>query len=603
MQFLTQMKPFDNFEIHEAILFVIELTDSIFEPLPELHNRSNLLEILKCLSELISRFITVAPNTGIGCYFHNSSKSNDGIDEFLPLRNINVKDMKKLSDFVEDIEKERIDLKTILGFSNDRKNVSIEELVTFIQQVFFQDIADQKPYNYKRVFIFTDNDKPLEYYDTEAKTRIKSIVRDIYDLHVSFNTFFIDTKQKPFDNSFYDDILRVDFGNDNGDTNETDFNNEKYEFDGPNLTPIMSSAIKSKILRTKEVKRVAFQCPLILNKENNFTIGIKGYTIVSHEKVGTRYKLFYEHDQIRQEAYSKRKYLNSKTGEEISKDKLKYLLSLGDTYVDINEKDDDKDANSDEQENFNKQTGISDDQNIYNDFENIGSFLSLIGFRDTQLCIKFYNNIDKSTFITPDEKQFQGSNATMTSLYKNLSTKKKSAIVWGKLKTNSKPGVYILSPSTFTDTNEGFYLYRLPFLEEIRKFPTLVNYKSGTDLPEYTGLLKITEAIMQYFNLKQAYKPSDFKNPNIEKYYNTLHDYLLQTEVNDTQYEIRETIKNDDTLKKISRIRNKIEMSSVSENETEQRLSRYLEVWNKLYSKIEQDFDTSGTKKSTKKTI
>lgn len=586
------MKPFENFELHEAILFVIELTDSIFEPSPELHNRCNLLEILHSLSGLISRFITIAPNTGIGCYFHNTNLTQDSLYEFLPLRNINVKDMKKLSDFIEDIEKGRIDMKTALGYTDDGQNVSIEDLVNSLQEIFFQDIPDQKPYNYKRVFLFTDNDKPLEYNDSEAKVRIKSIIKDIYDLHVSFNTFFIASEEKVFDTSFYNDILNV--GNDNY--------GEDNEFDGPNVTPIRSSAIKSKISRTKEVKRIAFQCPLILNKDENFSIGIRGYTILSHEKIGTRYKLFYEHENVRQEAFSKRKYLNSKTGEEITKDKLNYLLNLGDTFADINVNDDDDDeaSTNDEKPNDTLNTVSVEDKDIYNDYEKIGPFLSLIGFRSTDLCIKFYNNIDKSTFITPDERQVQGSTTALASLYKNLSIKKKSAIVWGKLKSNSNPGIYILSPSELKDINEGFYLYRLPFTEEIRKFPLLVDYNNGTNLPEYESLLKITEAIMQYFNLKQPYTATDFKNPNIQKYYKTLHDYLLQTEIADTQNAINESIQDDDTLRKISRIRNKIESSANSKNEVEQRLANYLELWNKVYQKIENDIDVTMDKKPKK---
>lgn len=564
---------YKKYDIHEGIVFCIELSSSMFQELAELDYKVQLVEILETLDQLMSQLVITRPGTGIGCYFSNCNKNDSkyGIYEFFSLSDINAKNMKQLSDLLEDLKYERTTLLKFLQF-NELKRTPLESLFGLVQEQFLKDVPGQKAFNNKKVFLFTDNDTPPEATDDEAKSRLRHLVDDLNDNYINFTTFFIGREDAPFNDSFYSDILRL--GAKAGS-----------EFDGPNTAPISASYIKSRILRKQEIKRIMFQCPLILEEDSKFTVGIKGYTIISHEKAGVRYKLVYEKEEIRKEAFSRRKYLDSKTGEDI-KEGLMKVFPYGD--LDINLTNDD----------------LSRIKKAYAEED---SFLKVIGFRSIEHCIHYFNNIDKATFVVPDESSFEGSVRTLSSLFKTLKRKGKAAVVWGKLKSNSNPAVFVLCPSDERSPNEGFYLYRVPFLDELRRFPAMLINHNTSNTADYQNMKEVTKNIMGYFNLKSGYEPSEFKNPTLQKHFKLLHDYLLQIEEepeNDTlEGKKSNLLAHDDSLRKLSQIREKIIESANSNDPQEQRMNKYLNIWNNLYNEVNEQTTTleEGPKPSIKK--
>ena len=410
-----------KFDIHEGILFCIELSETMFKESSDLEYKSPLLEILESLDELMSQLVITRPGTAIGCYFYycNREDAKEGIYELFPLRDINATFMKKLNDLLEDLSSGRISLYDYFMFqqTGSEKQVRLSVLFTFMLDTFLEEIPGQKQLSNKRVFLFTDIDKPQEAQDIDERARLRRLTIDLFDNKVNFATFFIGYADKPFDNEFYSDILQL-----GSHTNEN--TGLDSEFDGPSTKPIDAKYIKSRILRKKEVKRIMFQCPLILDEKTNFIVGVKGYTMYTHEKAGVRYKLVYEHEDIRQEAYSKRKFLNPITGEDVTGKTVK-VYPYGD--LDINLSD-------------------SQDQIVMEAYTQKDAFLKIIGFRSSSKSIHYFNNIDKSSFIVPDEAKYEGSIRTLASLLKILRKKDKIAILWGKLKSNSHPSLYTLSP-------------------------------------------------------------------------------------------------------------------------------------------------------------
>lgn len=189
------------------------------------------------------------------------------------------------------------------------------------------------------------------------------------------------------------------------------------------------------------MKRIAFQCPLIFDEDTNFIIGVKGYTMHSHEKAGVRYKLVYEHEDIRQEAYSKRKFLNPTTGADVTGSTVK-VYPYGDLDINLSEKQ---------------------NQVIMEAYTQKDGFLRIIGFRSPTSSIHYFNNIEKSTFIVPDEAKYEGSIRTLASLLKTLRKKDKVAIVW----ENSNQ-IHILlylyyPPQVLRNTMKGFIFIEFHF--------------------------------------------------------------------------------------------------------------------------------------------
>lgn len=553
----SENESYQKFDIHEAILFTIELSSGMFQKMEELGGNVQLVEILETLKELMAQLVIVRPGTGIGCYIHycDNEDSKNGIYELLPLRDINIRHMKKLNDLLDDFKKGRLDPYSFFNYEA-KKMSSLENLFTFLQDRSLDDIPNQKSYNNTRIFLFTDNDKPTESNDREGKKRLRRIVDDLDDQYVNFVPFFIGSEEKPFDSSFYSDILKIDA------------KPYKAEFDGPNVTPISVSIIKSRVLQRKELKRTLFTCPLILDQDKKFVVGMRGYNILSHEKPGTRYKLVYEDKNIRYEAHSSRKYLNPVTGETIAPEKLLKIFAIGDLNL-----------------------GMLDDKMFKFKEENLDydAFLKIIGFRSNELCLKYYNNIDKTTFVVPDEKQFEGSIKTFASLYRTMRAKDKCMLLWGKIKTNSNPTLYILSPSQENDSNEGFYFWKLPFIDEVRKAPTLASYETLDSSTSYSNLNKVTENIISHLNLKNGYRPSEYKNPGLQRHFKILHDYILQVEAPDENEDASKNIDEDDTLQKVANVRQNILTSANSEDHDTQQLHKYMKLWNKLYSKASDE--------------
>ncbi|CAL9735592.1 ATP-dependent DNA helicase II subunit 1 [Monosporozyma servazzii] len=558
---------------HEAIVFCIELNDSIFNTPPGKSSKSYLLEILESLLELMTQLVIIKPDSGIACFLYHSGRENcpNGIYELVALRNINITGMKRVSDLIQDVKLGRYTLESY--FKPSQSTTPLEKVFTFVQEQITKTFPDQSSYTFNKVFLFTNNDTPTEANDQAARSRLKQITADLYDENfVSITTFFFEDESNKFDTSFYSDILN----------SGSLIKNGKYIV--PNVTPISIDVIRSKVLYARDMKRLSFRCPLIISEEMGIKIGIRGYNVTGKETPGSKYKLVYEHDNIQEEAFSSRKYLHPKTAEIIPPSELHKVYQFGDINIELDEK---------EESVIDEVCGNKDAQ------------FKLIGFRSEEKCVHYFNNIDKSVFIYPDEEQYIGSAKIFTPLFKRMRTLRKVALIWGKPRSNGNAALYILSPSTENDRNEGLFMFRVPFVDEMRKIPDLVSYDMNRkDTSVDNALFTVTEAIVNNFTLRSCYNPGDFKNPALHKFYDTLHDYLLQQEGDlKSEKDLERLVQSDDTLKKLKNVRDRIVASSQSANKDERKLSQYFEIWNQLYERMQQRNTGSSTVKKVKKSV
>lgn len=85
-----------------------------------------------------------------------------------------------------------------------------------------------------------------------------------------------------------------------------------------------------------------------------------------------------------------------------------------------------------------------------------------------------------------------------------------------------------------------------------------------------------------------------------------MHDYLLQIEEepekDDVEWQRSKLLEEDDSLRRISQIRDKIDESANSKDPNKQKLSKYLAIWNSLYDKIfDQETAIADAPKTKKK--
>lgn len=546
---------YDPRSSREAILFCIELSAQMFQPIDELNDRFQIVEILETVKDLMFQLVMVRPDTGIGCYI-NGCNRDKGLYELLPLADINMGSMKIINDLLT-LFANGTDPFVYFGYKPEQQ-VSLYDLFLYLQGKSLTKVEGQRPYDTRRIFFITDTDSPKEKSNIEETQRLRRIVGDMAQNYIHFSPFFIGSKEKPFDSSYYADILLL-----NSDPNSSISN-----FWQGYTTSISARDIKSRVLQRKEIKRSVFRCPLIFDEQHKFIMGIKCYNIISIEKPGSRYKLAYEDKNVRYEAHSKRKYYDPTTAKEISADELLKVYNVGDLNMEIEEND---------------MLDFSEESSKYK------TFLKLIGFRASELCVKYYNNIDKTVLMIPDDSAFEGSTKSMNSLYRTMTAKDRCAVVWGKVKINSNPAIYLMKPTNEPGLIGGFYLWRVPFLDEIRKFPTLATYENVDESDDYQKLLKITTNIIDRLSLKNGYNPEEYRNPALNRHFKMLQDYILQVEYPETQGGSVKEEYMDDTLEKIAKVHQNIAASAAATDPRLKVLHRYVTLWNIYYQKIARE--------------
>ncbi|AMD20300.1 HDL444Wp [Eremothecium sinecaudum] len=549
-----------TFNAHEGIAFCIELSSSMYDPCKELDGKPQLLEILESLFELMEQLVAVMPDTGVGCYFFHCahSESKQGIYELFPLRDINVKNMKKLYKMLESLRLGYSSLEKELPF-DDTLPSTLDAVFSQVRDQFLLDLPGQRMYTNKKLFLFTDNDKPTDSKDLESRTRLRKVVDDLNDYYINFTTFFIGSEH-PFDESFYADILKL------GSTTIPDYT-------GPSTLPISASYIRSKVLRKKEVKRLRYSCMLTLNEEAGFHVAVKGYALVSNERPGARYRYVYQFEHVQKEAFSRRSYLDPLTAQELKPDDLKRAYQIGDDYLEFSEKDQRLMASS------------------YSPTEL--PFLNLLGFCLAAEAVHLYDNIQHVTFVTPNDSVYEGSSAALSALYRSLLKKQLVGIIWGKLRTTSMPALFAFVPvqpregnKQTTRFSEGFYLIRLPFQEELRKFPTPVQTSSSTLLhsQDYPVFRKISMRIIDHLVLSSSYVPAQFKNPAIAAHFRVLAEHLFEEASEDSvkdghKRNLEKIQELDNTVTRLQALRNRVMADA------ESALARYLKHWNAFYNR------------------
>lgn len=372
----------------------------------------------------------------------------------------------------------------------------------------------------------------------------------------------------------------------------------------------LSTHIRSIIFRLKEIKRILFSCDLILSDGQDiagrFGCSVKGYSIYNHEKL-KKFKKIYNGGEELKEVHTNTKTTNERTGEEIEIDnnpnitvaekndnaqirkgfpigdeEILYLNSKQISYLKNYAFDHDldkKNMNEDEKDDFANE----DDDDAQNDLTfSRPPYLKLLGFRDLSKYQPHYNT-SAPIFVSPDmndglktasaEGGYKNSFKTFSSLYQSCVNLNKYGIFFGCIKKNSMPSLYALYPTRVSNSQksgtnfpEGFFLIRLPWLDDIRSLPDYafcdemyLNDLQGSSVPSEI-LLNFKYLISQFF--LEEYRPIDFPNPSLNYFYKIINNELLQEELTSESKLIRN---NDITTQRLIDLRERLQDGELSQ--------------------------------------
>ncbi|KZT73452.1 Ku DNA-binding complex, Ku70 subunit [Daedalea quercina L-15889] len=495
----------------DVILFCIDCSPSMLElrehPKYENLQTCHLYTALEAAMNIEKRKVMVGPNDAVGIMLFNTTKRNESDGQsaeikrgnfvYQPIETINAPNVQDVMRLLEAAKEDPNYLRETFPPMTEGR-VPMGDVFTSCNWV----IRDGAPKTAtKRVFLVTDEDDP---HPGAAKERLITTARttliDLVQAGVTVEPFFISTEEKPFSPSkFYSAVLLP--------TNVVDDD----DAEGSILPESISIARVDELLaqmRIRELpKRAQFSVPFQL--ATDFTIGVKGYGLITEQKKGA-YKYFVDLGDRMEVANSRTTYVDEDTQAEADKARILYGMELGAT------------AESAEDEVGGMGLRIAPtDSRVFYTAEELRSFrtlgldpmIKLLGFKKRS-DLSFEDNIKHALFIYPDEMTYSGSKRTFTALLHTMIKKKKIGLVLAVTRRNATPQFCALLPQA-EKVDEGgwhepagFHLIPLPFADDIRAAPVEESARASDELKDET------RKFIDKLTIKTgAYNPDAFPNP------------------------------------------------------------------------------------------
>lgn len=578
---MPESEPYKQFEIKEGIVFLIDLSSDIFQPVLDLNNASQLLEVLRCINDLMSEMVVTSPKNGVGVYLYHSAETGKkfpkkcGVAKIFSLNDLNSSNMKILSHIVRDELDGFKSLQTRFPYEKERQDNLHSVLKTVLRE--FQ----VKPqYNVKKCFWITNSVEP--YVNPELKDGLRTLVSDFQDNRIVIIPIFLDVftddqqlHRRPFDSTLYQHIfLNTNYLQES----ENDENDPFATGETPKWkTVTVALQIRLSIFRLTEVRRIQFACDLVLSDGpgigGDLGCSIKGYSLYNHEKIKPFRQVSTEGDVMRL-IHNDAKLHRSDTSAVIEKDESTKLVRgfpvklSNDESEEQNEKvvyftddvleymkcfsfdhipheeghDSDESDNSDAGEEEANRVSFSSPP-----------YLKLLCFRDISQ-FQPYLNMKPSVFVTADlgnglntsskDGGYSQSLLTFKSLYQSCVKLRRYAIVFGCIKRNSYPDLYAFYPTNTTNSTagkgarelpDGFLLMNIPWLTEVRSLPDYMlneseRYFSGEKTSSQPELVNLYAKLIGQFAMA-PYVPSESSNPVLSYFYKVIKNEALQIDI------------------------------------------------------------------------
>ncbi|KAF9072547.1 ku70-like protein [Rhodocollybia butyracea] len=517
----------------DVILFCIDCSPSMLELRPDPESEdpnlktSHLYTALTVAMQLQKRKVVTNPNDSFGILLFNTSRKPETSRKqgseikknmvlFQPIAPISAPAIQELIQLLSDpgdLQKE---------FPPSGTQVAIGDLFTSCNWVF-RDGAPKTAT--KRVFLITDEDNPHPGHGAkQLRTSAETTLHDLLQAGVGVEPFFIETEEKRFNmNTFYSHVLQNQISEE--DDEEEDANVLKQSISISRIEDLLSQ------MKFREVaKRALFSIPLELAQ--GFTIGVKGYGLVTEQKRGD-YKYFVDLGDRLEVALPKTGLLDEDRQAEVNKSSVVYGMAVVGAAP--------SNENDGEEDNLTATKVVKSGQRPFYTPDEMRSFrtlglepgFKLLGFkpRDT---LKFEDNVKHSLFIYPDENTYAGSKRTFTALLKSMVKKKVIGLALGVIRRNANPTFYAVLPQE-ENVEEmdpaGFHLIPLPFADDIRSAPIEEGYIAPDNLKD------AARAWINKMTIKSGYIPDAYPNPALAYHYEQLEASAFQEEFNAAAFE------------------------------------------------------------------
>ena len=528
--------------LKDCVIFLLDCSPSMHNLFIDTNNDNKKTTAITTVLTVAENFLKTKIITNekdlFGLLLYDTSKTNnemnfESVNQLIPISSPDANLIKKIKIFEQNTNPELCPetfndtLKEHFDSKKDINKCFLSNALWICHSIL--KTYDKKNYN-RRIFLFTDNDNPLNNDMTE-RNLVFQHAKDMLENDIIIELFPMNFKDRFDLSKFYINVIPYNEDTYNIDNNE---NNNKTENKNSNATAYIlnmeqcSNRIRelTKRIRQKEIKkRTLGKCPLYIT--NNLKIYMNLYSTLKKSNKGRSYNIDARSNKLLNS-------INMMTCKDTGTDLYPNQIGTYQLYG-------------------NKKIKFSK-----NDMLKIKSLeepgMKLLGFKSID-SIKPYYNIRESYFLYPNEVFSSGSSQLVDAFIKQLSNKNKCMIIKFVAREGSLIKICALIPQKesfdedFFQTPPGFNMIVLPFADDIRSNSDIM---SKIDMSKINNKItveqsELTKKLIKKMNI--SFDCRNFENYSLQKFYSTLQ--ALALEENETE-EIDDLIQPDNEgLKKV----------------------------------------------------
>jgi ATP-dependent DNA helicase 2 subunit 1 len=509
--------------LKDCVIFLLDCSPSMHNLFIDTNNENKKTTAITTVLTVAENFLKTKIITNekdlFGLLLYDTSKTNnemnfESVNQLIPISSPDANLIKKIKIFEQNTNPELCPetynetLKEHFDSKKDINKCFLSNALWICHSIL--KTYDKKNYN-RRIFLFTDNDNPLNNDMTE-RNLVFQHAKDMLENDIIIELFPMNFKDRFDLSKFYINVIPYNEDNYNID------NNEKNDNKNSNATAYIlnmeqcSNRIRelTKRIRQKEIKkRTLGKCPLYIT--NNLKIYMNLYSTLKKANKGRSYNIDARSNKLLNS-------INMMTCKDTGTDLYPNQIGTYQLYG-------------------NKKIKFSK-----NDMLKIKSLeepgMKLLGFKSID-SIKPYYNIRESYFLYPNEVFSSGSSQLVDAFIKQLSNKNKCMIIKFVAREGSLIKICALIPQKesfdedFFQTPPGFNMIVLPFADDIRSNSDIM---SKIDMSKINNKItveqsELTKKLIKKMNI--SFDCRNFENFSLQKFYSTLQ--ALALEENETE--------------------------------------------------------------------
>ena len=511
--------------LKDCVIFLLDCSPSMHNLFIDTNNDNKKTTAITTVLTVAENFLKTKIITNekdlFGLLLYDTSKTNnemnfESVNQLIPISSPDANLIKKIKIFEQNTNPELCPetfndtLKEHFDSKKDINKCFLSNALWICHSIL--KTYDKKNYN-RRIFLFTDNDNPLNNDMTE-RNLVFQHAKDMLENDIIIELFPMNFKDRFDLSKFYINVIPYNEDTYNIDNNE----NNKTENKNSNATAYIlnmeqcSNRIRelTKRIRQKEIKkRTLGKCPLYIT--NNLKIYMNLYSTLKKSNKGRSYNIDARSNKLLNS-------INMMTCKDTGTDLYPNQIGTYQLYG-------------------NKKIKFSK-----NDMLKIKSLeepgMKLLGFKSID-SIKPYYNIRESYFLYPNEVFSSGSSQLVDAFIKQLSNKNKCMIIKFVAREGSLIKICALIPQKesfdedFFQTPPGFNMIVLPFADDIRSNSDIM---SKIDMSKINNKItveqsELTKKLIKKMNI--SFDCRNFENFSLQKFYSTLQ--ALALEENETE--------------------------------------------------------------------